>query len=56
MIPPPTTSPTTPMHEEASIPGVDRDRTGRFAPGNTCAKGNPHAAQVSRLRGLLGAI
>ena len=57
MIPPPTTSPTTPMHEEASIPGVDRDRTGRFAPGNTCAKGNPHAAQVSRLRtALLSAV
>jgi hypothetical protein len=34
-----------------------RDGRGRFAPGNTAARGNPHAAQVSRLRAtLLAAI
>lgn len=35
-------------------PGRDgRDQRGRFAPGNTGGPGNPHAAQVSKLRAAL---
>ena len=30
-----------------------RDGAGRFAAGNRCAKGNPHARQVARLRSAL---
>ena len=31
----------------------NRDDTGRFTPGNTAGKGNPHAAKVARLRAAL---
>ncbi len=35
-------------------PGSDgRDQRGRFAPGNTGGPGNPHAAQVAKLRAAL---
>ena len=31
----------------------NRDNTGRFTPGNTAGKGNPHAAKVAQLRAAL---
>ena len=37
----------------ATGPNGDRDRQGRFQPGNTCAVGNPHARRVAVLRSVL---
>lgn len=31
----------------------NRDNTGRFLPGNSAGRGNPHAAKVARLRAAL---
>jgi hypothetical protein len=39
---------------EPSTPGDNgRDEKGRFRPGNTLGRGNPHAAHVARLRSAL---
>jgi hypothetical protein len=39
---------------EPSTPGDNgRDEKGRFRPGNTLGRGNPHASHVARLRSAL---
>jgi len=38
------------MGAPSTTAGNGRDRGGRFGPGNTFAKGNPHAARVAKLR------
>jgi len=45
------------MPEPSSVAPNGRNPTGTFAPGNTFAKGNPHAAKVNKLRnGLLQGV
>lgn len=47
-----------PSPNGVTVPDVDigsdaRDRRGRFTPGNSGGPGNPHAAQVAKLRAAL---